>query len=249
MDWPPAGVPPSTYVLSTGITQISFAVRHLGISVVRGTFDAYEGRVVVADTAEMSVIEVSVQTSSVNTGNSRRDRHLRSADFLDVRHYPTMSFRSSSVQARKSGSFSINGTLGIHGRSVDAILHARLTGIAAFPPGAAGHDPCDRYGFSATGQVRRSEFGVGFGVPIVADEVDLAIDGQLVSADADRLDEVSMARFDHARKVLYREVEASTQEVEAARQLLSAALRSVDAGDVRQHEQADHAGRAHTQSH
>lgn len=249
MDWPPAGVPPSTYVLSTGITQISFAVRHLGISVVRGTFDAYEGRVVVAATAERSAIEVSVLTSSVNTGNQRRDRHLRSTDFLDVRRYPTMSFRSSSIHAREDGSIAINGILTIHGCRVDAALHARLTGIAAFPPGAAGHDPCDRYGFSATGRVRRSECGVGFGAPIVADEVDLEIDGQLVSAAADRLDQVSMARFDHARKVLYREVEASTQEVEAARQLLSSALRSVDAGDVRQHEQADREGSAHTESH
>lgn len=233
MNWPHAGVPPSTYVLSTGITQISFAVRHLGISVVRGTFDAFEGRVVVADTAELSAIEASVQTSSVNTGNPRRDRHLRSADFLDVRSYPTMSFRSSSIHSGDAGIFEINGILEIHGCSLATTLHARLTGIAAFPLGAAGHDPCDRYGFSATGRVRRSECGVGFGVPIVADEVDLAIDGQLVSAAADRLDEESMARFDHARKVLYREVEANPQEMEAARKLLSAALRSADAADVR----------------
>lgn len=144
-------IPAGSYVLDVAHTDVAFTVRHAGISKVRGKFEKFEGKIVVADDFAASQVNVSIDSSSVNTGDANRDGHLRSADFWDAEAKPSWTFVSTGIQG-SGESFVVNGNLTINGVTKPVALDATFNGSVVDAFGAP------RIGFSATTDISRKEF-------------------------------------------------------------------------------------------
>ncbi len=140
-------------------TEVSFVIRHMMVSKVRGRFDTFEGSIVTAEDPTASTATASIDLTSINTGNQMRDDHIRSADFFDVENHPTMTFTSTAL--RPAGdAFELDGDLTIRGITKPITLALELNG---FGPDTQGGT---RAGFSATGQINRHDFNVSYNGPI-----------------------------------------------------------------------------------
>ena len=151
-------------------SEVSFVVRHMVVSKVRGRFDTFEGEFVTAEDPLQSSATVSIDLRSVNTGNSDRDNHVRSGDFFDVETYPTMTYRSTGIR-QGGGDFLLDGELTIRGVTRPITLKLEVNG---FGPDAYGGT---RSGFSASGELNRQDFGVSYNGPIPG------ADGAMVLSD------------------------------------------------------------------
>jgi polyisoprenoid-binding protein YceI len=168
---------PGTYVIDTTHSQIGFAVRHLGISTVRGLFDSYRGTLTVGDDYDSVAVDIEVDMASVNSGNRFRDEHLHGAEFFDVAAHPTMAFASRVVKpAGAESEYVMAGDVTIKGVTRSLELDVVFNGSALFPMDGATH-----VGFAGRGALSRSEFGVSYGVPLVSDEVELVLDVQFIA--------------------------------------------------------------------
>jgi len=143
---------------------VNFSIQHLGMSVVRGRFSGVTGELNL-DKKDLgqSWIRVRVDVASIDTGHDARDKHLRGEDFFNVAKYPTMTFKSQSVEATgREGEYRIRGQLTFLGKTKTLEVTARKLGEGADPWGGY------RVGFTVTFQIRRSEFGMGYGVKAVS---------------------------------------------------------------------------------
>jgi polyisoprenoid-binding protein YceI len=148
-----------TWTIDPVHSEVSFTVRHMMISKVRGRFDTFEGTVVTGSDPLESSVTASIDLSSVNTGNEQRDGHIRSADFFEVDKHPHMTFQSTGVRATDEG-FLLDGDLTLKGVTKPITLQLEING---FGPDAYGGTRC---GFSAQGELNRLDFGVSFNGPI-----------------------------------------------------------------------------------
>src|SRR5258708_2852627 len=98
-------------------TSLDFAVRHLGISTVRGHFTKLAGTIDATDDGIITAIDITIDPTSVDTREPKRDDHLRSPDFLDVAQYPTLTFRSTKVTSKGKDRFLVEGDLTLHGQT------------------------------------------------------------------------------------------------------------------------------------
>ena len=137
-------------------SEVSFSVRHLMVSKVRGRFGDFSGTIVIADDALQSRAEAVVVLASIDTGNAGRDEHVRSADFFDVDKYPELTYRSTAVRA-DGDDFIVDGELSLHGVTKQVPLHVEVTGFQAITPFGD-----TRVGFSATAEINRDDFGITF---------------------------------------------------------------------------------------
>jgi polyisoprenoid-binding protein YceI len=172
-----------TYAIDLAHSSVHFSVRHLMISKVRGTFDKLSGTIELpADSNIPRSITVTVDATSVNTREPQRDGHLRSADFLDVEHYPSLTFVSTSVTPKGSDAFVVTGQLEIHGTKREVTLNASLSG--------AGKDPWgnDRVGYEGTTKINRKDFGLTWnqaleaGGVAIGEDIDITIDVAAIPA-------------------------------------------------------------------
>jgi polyisoprenoid-binding protein YceI len=136
-------------------SSLAFKVKHLGVSYVAGHFDKFSGTVSF-DPKELKTLQASatIETSSVNTGNERRDNHLRSADFFDVAKFPQLTFTSQEVKDVVGEKFKLVGDLTLHGVTKRVTLDCEFGGAADSPFGDV------RAGFSATTTINREDFGI-----------------------------------------------------------------------------------------
>ena len=167
-------IPAGTYGIDPMHTQIGFAVKHLGISTVRGTFDQFTGSLTVGTDLASTNVAVDATIGSVNTGNGGRDGHLQGAEFFDAENHPTMTFRSAGID-QSGDDYVLNGELTLRGVTKPVALAVTFNGTGVFPM-----DKSTRYGFEAVGEISRSDFGVSYGIPMVSDKVKLALDVQFV---------------------------------------------------------------------
>jgi polyisoprenoid-binding protein YceI len=173
----PAGWVAGAWTIDPVHTSVGFSVRHL-MSRVRGTFTQVSGQIVTSGDLLDSTASAVIAVSSVSTGNEMRDGHLRSADFFDAERYPEMTFTSIAPRL-VDGSWVLSGELTI--REVTRPVELEVEFLGTDP---AGLDDEPRIGFSARGQIRRSDFGITFGLAvdgtkiIVADAVDISLDVQ-----------------------------------------------------------------------
>lgn len=117
-----------TYTIDPAHSSIGFAVRHLGLSKVKGSFTDFSGTITFdAKDIGQSSVSVVIKTASINTGNEGRDKHLRSGDFFDVEKYPEITFISDKVEKKDDG-YAAHGTLTMHGVSQKIVLPFTLTG-------------------------------------------------------------------------------------------------------------------------
>jgi polyisoprenoid-binding protein YceI len=148
-----------TWSIDAVHSDVSFSVRHMMVSKVRGRFGTFEGQLVTADDPTASSVTASIDLSSIDTGNADRDNHVRSADFFDVDTHPKMTFQSTSVTGSDDG-FEVVGDLALHGVTKSVTLNVEANG---FGPDAWGGT---RAGFTATTEISRKEFGIDFDMPL-----------------------------------------------------------------------------------
>ncbi len=169
-----------TYEIDPSHSSVAFQVRHLGLSKVRGGFESFSGRIVVADDPADSSVEADIDADSFTTSNADRDGHVKSADFLDVERYPTLAFRSTGVRRAGDG-WQVEGDLTVKDVSRPVVLDVDFEG--------AGEDPWGngRIAFSATAELNREDWGITWnqtletGGLLVAKTVKLTLDIQAVA--------------------------------------------------------------------
>jgi polyisoprenoid-binding protein YceI len=148
-----------TWDVDTVHSEVSFVIRHMVVSKVRGRFDKFEATIVTAENPLDSSVEATIEAGSINTVQEQRDDHIRSADFLDAENHPNITFVSRTV--RPSGAkFLIDGDLTIRGVTKPVTLEVEVNG---FGPDAFGGT---RAGFTATAEIDRTDFGVSYNGPI-----------------------------------------------------------------------------------
>ena len=171
------------WALDTNHSSVGFAIRHLGVSKVRGTFNRFDVDVVVGATAEDTTVTASIDVSSIDTGNADRDAHVLSPDIIDVAQRPTIAFRSTAIRGA-GAEWAVDGDLTIGTVTRPVTLAVELGGIQEFPGGPR------HAGFEATAEVRRKEFGIDMALPpgvsavALGDVVKVELDLQLLEPDA-----------------------------------------------------------------
>jgi polyisoprenoid-binding protein YceI len=160
-------------------SEIAFSVRHLMVSKARGRFTGYDVTIVTSEDPLGSSIAATIDLTSIDTGNEPRDNHLRSADYLEVERYPTLSYRSTGIR-RDGDGWVIDGELTLHGVVRQVPLAVEVNGFGPDPFG--GH----RAGFSATAQINRRDFGIDITMPmdsggvVVGDKVSISMEIQAI---------------------------------------------------------------------
>lgn len=147
------GYRPGTWTLDPAHSEVTFSVRHMMISKVRGTFGVKSATLIAPENPLDAKVEASVDVTSVDTKDEGRDAHLRSADFFDAENFPTMDFVSTRTRV-EDGDFFVDGDLTIRGVTKPVSF--------AFDFGGFGSDPWGNYkaGASATTTVNREDFGL-----------------------------------------------------------------------------------------
>jgi polyisoprenoid-binding protein YceI len=161
-------------------TQVEFAVKHLGMMTVRGYFADVQasGDINVQHPGDSSV-EVVIQTASIRTNNDRRDEHLRTSDILDVENHPTMTFKSTKIEAVAADRYAMTGDLTIKGNTRPVTLAVVNYGELNDPK--MGH----RIGYGAETRIQRKDFGLNIdmvmdGRLVLGNEIQITIEGELV---------------------------------------------------------------------
>jgi polyisoprenoid-binding protein YceI len=174
------GPPPGSWDIDPAHTIVKATARHLGMTRVEGRFVDLSGRIEVGETMQRSTVAVSIVAASLTTGNTDRDTHLRSADFLDVERFPELTFRSTSVIPGPSGGWQVEGGLTIRDITRPVILDLAYLGIGADPWGGT------RAAFSATGALNRRDYemnwnmGLPGGMLLVGPTLRIDLDVQAV---------------------------------------------------------------------
>jgi polyisoprenoid-binding protein YceI len=169
------GYATGTWTIDPVHSEVGFSVRHMMVSKVRGKFANFTGEIVTGESPLDSSVVATIDLASIETGNLDRDNHIRSADFFDVETHPTMSFRSTGVRADRAN-FILDGELTLKGVTKPVSLELELGGFGQDPYGNT------RAGFTATGEIKRSDFGVDFnavmetGGVVVGDKVTLNLE-------------------------------------------------------------------------
>ena len=168
----------SAWATDSAHSEVDFTIRHGGVSNIHGRFGGVKGTLVYNDTdITKATVTVTIDASTVNTGESARDTHLKSDAFFDVAKFPTATFTSSGV-AKNGNKLTVNGNLTLHGVTKPVVLD--VEGPSTPVEGAMDHKP--HSGFTATTTISRTAFGIGNSFPavVVGDEVKLTIELEIV---------------------------------------------------------------------
>lgn len=178
----PALLSAETWNIDADHSAIGFKIRHMMVSNVKGSFPAFSGTVQIDDKdITRSKVEVRIETASITTNISKRDEHLRGADFFDVAKYPLMTYVSTKVEKAGQGRLRVVGNLTLHGITREVILEVE-------GPTAAFKDPWGniRRGASATAKLNRKDFGLNWnaviesGGVLVGDEVSIELELEMI---------------------------------------------------------------------
>ncbi len=163
-----------TYAIDTDHTYAHFGIDHLGLSTMYGRIDTTGGTLTVDPANNTGSVRVILDPATINTGLERRDDHLRSPDFLSVGEFPEMNFESTAVTLTEDGG-TVEGNLTLIGQTLPVTLTITRWTCSDHP--MARRPAC---GFNATGTLKRSEFGMNYGIPGVGDELTLMINVEAI---------------------------------------------------------------------
>ncbi len=167
-----------TWEIDPTHSSLDFIVRHAMVTKVRGRFTDFTGTLRLDEEApERSSAEVVVQLTSVDTGNSQRDEHLRTGDFFEVEKFPTMTFASTGATARGDDGYTLSGDLTIHGVTKPVSFDVTVTGTATDPFGN------ERIGFEGATTISRKDWGLTWNAPLEASAGVLVSDKVTISLD------------------------------------------------------------------
>jgi len=182
----PARAATSTWQIDPQHSSAQFAVRHLGLSTVRGAFSKLSGTMVLDDQdITKSSVEVTIDVNTVDTREPDRDKDLRSERFFDVAHFPTMTFKSKKVEQLAPGKLRVTGDLTIRGTSREVTLDVD-------GPTNPVKDPWgnQRLAATATTKINRQDYGVKWnakldnGGVVVGDDVNITLDVEMIQKPA-----------------------------------------------------------------
>lgn len=166
----------STWTIDPNHSQADFQIRHLGVSTVRGSISGVKGTVSLDEKSiTRSTVEATLTTSTVNTGNEKRDTDLKSASFFEAAKYPAIIFKSTSI-TQADGKLQMIGNLTLNGVTKSVMLD--VDGPAPPQKGMGGKTVS---GFSASGLIKRTDFNLGqkYTAPLLGDEVKFTIDVEI----------------------------------------------------------------------
>lgn len=163
------------YTIDPQHTFPGFDVNHLGFSNMHGSFTATTGRIVLDPGGNAGSIDASVDLNSVTTGYTKRDDHLRSADFFDVAKYPSMAFKSTKLKYHGTTLAGADGELTLHGVTKPVTLT-----VTNFNCGANPISKKPTCGGNATTTIKRSDFGISTYVPAISDDVKITIEVEAI---------------------------------------------------------------------
>lgn len=175
-------LPVGTYALDVYHSSVHFQIKHLGLSNVRGTFKSFTATLVVGETLADVAVEASIDLASIDTGQPDRDAHLLTSDFFDADRNPTMAFKSTTITQVDPDRYDMIGDLSINGHTHPATFRTEFNGTEVNPADQSVH-----VGFTASGEVRRGDFGIDFNMPLgvdrlaVGDKVRVDLDIQFVA--------------------------------------------------------------------
>lgn len=175
----PAWAAVETYHLEKPHTQVLFNVTHMGFSHSWGKFTGYQGEIRLdAEAPKNSFVRATIYTDSLHMNDDKWDAHLKGKDFFDVEKYPEMRFESTAVKITGPSTADVAGNLTLHGVTKPVTLHVthNKTALESFTK-------TYRSGFSATGAIKRSDFGMSEGIPLVSDEVKIIIEVEAIRQD------------------------------------------------------------------
>lgn len=163
-------------------SEIQFKVRHMMISTVTGSFGFFEGGLTESSQGlDGASVQFKADISSITTGNTQRDEHLKSADFFDAASHPELIFQGT-LKAKGGNDFALSGTLSMHGETKEVTLDAEFSGEGKDPWGNI------KSGFSIEGKLNRKDWGLNWnaaletGGVLVSEEVKLQAEIQLAKA-------------------------------------------------------------------
>jgi len=166
-----------TWELDPTHTRVAFSAKHAMVSTVHGQFNVFGGELILdGDHPENSTVNVTIDAASITTGTDQRDAHLRSADFLDVENYPSLTFVSTAIRHEGGDDFVLTGDLTIRGTTKSVEFPVELQGTATDPYGN------QKIGFEGATTISRKEFGLTWNVALetggfmVSDKIKIALD-------------------------------------------------------------------------
>lgn len=171
----------AAYQADAAHSTVGFTVRHMMVANVSGSFTEFSAAVEFdPNNLGSSKVEAVIEAASVNTGQPKRDEHLRTADFFDVANHPKITFRSKKVESAGEGRYRVTGDLTLRGVTREVVLN-----VNELTPEVAAQGAVHR-GASATARINRKDFGVSWnsaldsGGVVVSDEVRIQLDVALV---------------------------------------------------------------------
>ncbi|NXY96700.1 YceI family protein [Streptomyces sp. BR123] len=177
---PPLLPQPGHWELDPAHSSIAFTARHIGLARIRGRFNTFAGAVRIADRMEESSMHVIIDAASIDTGLKMRDDHLRSADFLDAAHYPTVEFYSERFIHRSGSRWAVAGALTLHGTSRSVTLDTEYLGLGT------GLEGEPRAACRASAELNREDFALKWqsvlanGIMAIGSSVDVTLDVQIL---------------------------------------------------------------------
>jgi polyisoprenoid-binding protein YceI len=168
----------NTWQLDPPHSAAQFAVKHFGISTVRGTFTKVSGTVQYDDANPTKAsVQATIDASSVDTRVENRDKDLRGPNYFDVEKFPTITFQSKKVEVAGQGKLKVTGDLTMHGVTKEVVLD-----VDGPSPAIKDMHGNMRRGASATTTVNRHDFGVNGGAAAVGDDVTITLDVEMTQA-------------------------------------------------------------------
>ena len=165
----PAPAPAATYAGDTVHSFVLFKVKHMGASWSFGRFDDFTVSFQAGEGgADLASIEFAVKTESIDTGNEKRDQHLRSPDFLNAKQFPEVTFKSTATKALDADTTEVTGDLTLHGVTKPVTVKVTKVGTGDMRGTAL-------VGYETTFTVKRSEFGMTNMVGPVGDEIAMTV--------------------------------------------------------------------------
>ena len=161
-----------TYEIDTAHSMILFRAKHNGVSYNYGRFNEFSGTLAMDETdVSKSTVEFEVKAASVDTGNEKRDQHLRSSDFFSAKQFPVITFKGTKVRAKEGEEdvLEVTGDLELHGVKKSITVDVEVTGRAK------GKEGESLIGFESTFTIKRSEFGMTYGMGPVSDDIRITV--------------------------------------------------------------------------
>lgn len=160
-----------SYTIDPSHTYPHFSISHLGFSTLQGRFDKTSGKVMLDRASKTGTVDITIDAASISTGLAKRDDHLKSPDFFNAAEFPSITFKSSVLKFSGDTPVSVQGNLTLLGVTKPVTLT-----IDSFKCGTNPMNKKEECGAGAYTQIKRSDFGMKYGLPNIGDDIKLVFE-------------------------------------------------------------------------